>query len=383
MKLQFPLTIGVFVAGFSAVGCGVSDAEIPDPGFWRDAAVESDASVADGSTAADGGSEDGSVYGNDGGAGGAGGDHHQAGSGGAGGNNEPVGGTGGEPVAGSGGMGGMLAEGGSGGSLAEGGSGGSDGNTCPTEYTMATHIVMNVSWPEKKTFGITVVPAGTGEVHLWSRSYFEQDGNTSAVRSRSCGSTLPAITTSQTAGGETLLPEIPFATWDKPNMPEFVGIATKTGNSVVASTGVALVGLTMSNPTGTWPDRTAIMGVDHDGDSFPGIAAIPKQDAGYSAIPLDLGRSKRADRVDLATRSVMTLNSTVEGCPETYNGTANVTKFDNHIIGCHVKGGGECNDTQKSFVDGNRTVYTVKSATFTAKRVSDDASCADVRAALP
>ncbi|HTU57826.1 MAG TPA: hypothetical protein VMF89_05320, partial [Polyangiales bacterium] len=85
----------------------------------------------------------------------------------------------------------------------------------------------------------------------------------------------------------------------------------------------------------------------------------------------------------LAIRTVMTLNSTVEGCPETYSGTANVSKFENHIIGCHVKDGGECNDTQKKFVDDNRTVYTVTSATFTAKRVADDASCAAVRAALP
>jgi len=388
MKFQFPLSVGVFVAGFSAVGCANSDAEIPDPSFWRDAAVESDAG-ADGSVAADGGSEDGSTYGNDdAGAAGAGGSRHQAGSGGAGGA-KPAGGSGGaggskEPAGGSGGVG-EEPVGGAGGSLAEGGTGGSsNSNTCPTDYTVATHIVMNVTWPKTTgPFGVEVVPAGSGVVHLWSRSNFEEDGNSAVIRSKSCGSVLPAITTSDIAGNEKLMPEIPNASWDKPSMPEFTGSSTKTGNSVVASTGVALVGLTMTNPTATWPTRTGIMGVDHDSDTFPGLAAIPKTTDGYSAVPLDINRSKRADRVDLAIRTVMTLSSTVEGCPENYSGTANVSKFENHIIGCHVKGGGECNDTQKKFVDDNRTVYTVKSATFTSKRISDDASCADVRAALP
>jgi hypothetical protein len=389
MKFQFPLSIGVFVAGFGAFGCGVSNAEVPSPDFWKDAAViESDAAAPDSSTAADGGSEDGSIYGNDdASAAGAGGDHEpvggtggshqpQGGSGGAGGDDEPVGGTGGdeEPVGGSGGTGGDEEP--------VGGSGG--GDTCPTDYTMATHIVMNVTWPKTTgPFGVTVVPAGSGKVHVWSRSRFEEDGNTSEILSKSCGSTLPPIQTSAVAGNEKLLPEIPNASWDKPNMPEFPGTSTKTGNSVVASTGVALVGLTMSNPTATWPSRTTIMGVDHDSDGFAGLAAIPKTTDGFSAVPLDIGREQRADRVDLAIRTVMTLNSTVEGCPENYTGTANVSKFENHIIGCHVKGGGECNDTQKKFVDDNRTVYSVTSATFTAKRVSDDASCADVRAALP
>jgi hypothetical protein len=184
-------------------------------------------------------------------------------------------------------------------------------------------------------------------------------------------------------GGEKILPEIPDATWDKSSMPQFSGTATKTGNTVNASPGVALVGLTMTNPTGTWPARTSIMGVDHDSDGKLGLAAIPRSDSPYARIPLDISKSKRADRVDLAIRNIMTLSATVSGCPETYNGTANVTKFDNHVIGCHVYGGGECTDTQKKFVDDNSVVYTVGSATYKAKRVSASASCADVRGAVP
>jgi hypothetical protein len=60
-----------------------------------------------------------------------------------------------------------------------------------------------------------------------------------------------------------------------------------------------------------------------------------------------------------------------------------VTQFDNHIIGCHIQGGGECDTTQRNFVDSNRTVYKVTSATFTSKRIPLDATCAAVRAAAP
>jgi hypothetical protein len=378
MKLKFRISVGVLVASFGVVGCDVSDAEVPNRSWWDNDAAVADASVVEDSSVADSGAEhDGSAYGNDSGS------PNEGGSGGAGG----AGGSGGvagalQAPAGSGGSGG---EGGStepvGGSGGSGGAGGS-GSTCPTDYTMATHIVMDVKWPKKTYFGITIVEAGSGKVHIWTKSDFAEDGSTAEVVSRSCGSTLPPITA---LGGEKLLPEIPNASWDEKTMPTFTGTATKTGNKILAEPGVALVGLTMGNPTGPWPSvgDALKMGVDHDNDGKKGIKAIPKSGGGYSLIPVDAGRSKRADRVDLAIRNLMTLSSTVEGCPETYNGTADVSLFDNHIIGCHVKDGGECNQTQRDFVDSNRTVYEVTAATFTAKRIDADATCANVRAALP
>src|SRR5262245_44228974 len=102
MKRQFPVTVGVFVASFSAPGCGVRDSEISDRGWWTgDASVSSDASSpsdnTDAAVAADGG---GQSYGNDasvvdpepgeegeGGRGGAAGGEPQ-GSGGAGGEDQ-------------------------------------------------------------------------------------------------------------------------------------------------------------------------------------------------------------------------------------------------------------------------------------------------------
>lgn len=57
--------------------------------------------------------------------------------------------------------------------------------------------------------------------------------------------------------------------------------------------------------------------------------------------------------------------------------------FDNHMVGCHISGGGECTPAEVKFIDDNRTIYTVASATAEAKTISDAATCADVRNALP
>jgi hypothetical protein len=59
------------------------------------------------------------------------------------------------------------------------------------------------------------------------------------------------------------------------------------------------------------------------------------------------------------------------------------THFDNHVMGCHVMGGQECTAAEATFVDNNRTIFQVSSATNQIKIVPDNATCADVRAALP
>jgi len=403
MKRQFPVSIGVFVASFSALGCGVSDSEIPNRGYWTgDASVSSDASDGTGgstgaSVAADGG---GKVYHNDGGSGGGsvkpGGNH--GGSGGSGPVVDPQGGGGGaagqdmSAAAGSGGDGsqevaGAGGAGGDGSGPPVGGSGGDMGPTCPTTYTMATHIVMQVSWPKSTSSGFTVVNAGTGTVHVWTKSVFDENGNSATVMSNSCGSSLPPIQTTAIAGSEKYQPIIADSVWEQPTMPTFSGTATKNGNSYSANPGIALVGLKMTTPTGTWPAATSVQGVDHDGDGHPGIAGGSMTTGGYVAIPVDISRNNRTDRIDLATRTTMTLAMTqsemANGCPKSYTGTANVTQFDSHVIGCHIKGGNECDSTQQGFVDTNRTVYTVTSATVASTLVADGASCADIRAALP
>ena len=52
-------------------------------------------------------------------------------------------------------------------------------------------------------------------------------------------------------------------------------------------------------------------------------------------------------------------------------------------MGCHVSGGDDCESSEINFIDTNRTIYEIVSATAQTKIVAETATCADVRAALP
>jgi hypothetical protein len=380
--------------------CKASNAEIdfPEAGGRAEAGQKSDAGRGGegggdaGSDAGEGG-EGGEAgeggeggNGNPGGSGGEGGNDGHAGAGAGGSGGAGAGGMGGAGGGGAGGMGGAGGggaggEGGEGGAGGEGGGGGGGGG-CPTDYTMATHIVMDVSWE-----GSAVVKGGTGKVHVWTRSSFSGSLDASAIDSQSCGTILPSIETEAIAGGDLILPEIPMDAWDSESMPVFSGVGVKEGTAWSSDSGATLIGLTMDNPNGAWPEAVDIDQVDHDGDGKPGITAVPRVGGDYAAPPVEfkfpVSGAKRADRLYLANRNAMTLSATVDGCPESHTGVANVTKFDNHVIGCHVKDGDDCTPTQAAFVDDNRTIFEVQSAVFEAKRVAEDADCADIRAALP
>ncbi|MEY4580879.1 MAG: hypothetical protein RL701_5582 [Pseudomonadota bacterium] len=254
----------------------------------------------------------------------------------------------------------------------------SAGGPCPTSYSVATHIIVNVAWA-----GSLALTKGTGEVHLWSKSQFVESGDTATVLSQSCGSSLPQIKLSALAGGYSVLPQFPDATWDAPTMPTFKGTATRMPAGWQVRPGVALVGLSMADPTIKWPAAAQIVGVDHDSDGSPGITAFPKVGGTFRAPPVNLAQSARVDELHLAIRNVMTLTSNTAGCPANYTGVAEVTSFDNHIIGCHVEGGAVCTPAERDFVDSNRTVYELLGGTFTSQRITDNATCADIRGLLP
>jgi hypothetical protein len=249
---------------------------------------------------------------------------------------------------------------------------------CPTTYTVATHIVIDVGWS-----GSLALTKGSGQVHLWSKSKFVESGDTAGVMSRSCGSILPEIKTSALAGGYSVLPEIPDTAWDAPSMPIFMGTATRQPTGWRVNPGVALMGLSMVDANAEWPDVDKITGIDVDDDGSAGVTAIPRVGGRFAAPPANLSQSARVDELHLASHNIMTLQSSTPGCPERQEGMAEVAAFDSHVICCHIAGGAECTPSQRDFVDSNRTVYEVQGGRFTSQRISDDASCDEVRAVLP
>ena len=375
----------VSLASSSAlVACGASsNSEVMLPVAGRGPVAGKAAAGSGGAGGGEGGAQSGtggSVPQGGAGGSGAGGGGAQSGAGGS----SPQGGSGG-----AGGSGGSAADGGSGGDGSggdgSGGDGSGQGGSCEGEFTTASHVVISVQWE-----ATTATKGESGTIHLWTKSHFNRTGNSATVESTSCGTILPAITPSTGAnffiGSKKILPEIPDAAWDAAGMPKFTGTATWSDAGHTIDPGVALLGLSLSDPESAWPAEGADITttLDHDGDGKAGITANSTDDATYQAAPTKLAfNPPRADKIYLAIRNSMTLSSNETGCPDETTGTVAVKAFDNHVIGCHVNGGDECTDAEAKFVDDNRTVYEVTSATFRSTIISDSATCADVRAALP
>jgi hypothetical protein len=269
---------------------------------------------------------------------------------------------------------------GAGGTHVEAGAGGTSAVETP-RTTHAVHTVVQVSWSSR------AVKSGTGNVHIWTRIKLADTGKdaTFEMEASPCGSILPVITTIPLAGGKMILAEIPDAAWEAPSMPRFTHQATRSGKMLSFDAGVALVGLSMPDPEAAWPETAKeVTPVDHDGDGNPGVTAIPRADDGYAAPPTSLAQSQHVDKMYLAIRNAITMQLTAaDDDPDTYTGTANVTKFDSHVVGCHIQGGGNCSTSDRDFIDQNNVTFNVKSASVKLVRVAADATCADVRATLP
>ncbi|MEO7093900.1 MAG: hypothetical protein ABI175_11660 [Polyangiales bacterium] len=259
-----------------------------------------------------------------------------------------------------------------------------DGGGCPhvTDGTFGVHVIMKVSWP-----GTIGTDPGSGNVNVWTRSKFTVDGaNAITATNSACGSLIPDIQTTPIAGGAKVQAEFPAALWNAPSMPTFAATGTQNGFDVGSTITIVaspvLLGLTMTDPKAAWPAATAITGADSDGDGKLGITAVPKVATGYDQPPTSLLRTNKADKLYIASRITVTTNGTRTAC-DAQSGPATVANFDNHIIGCHVAGGGECSAGDAKFIDDNRTVYKVDSATFESKLMPGSPTCDEVRALLP
>jgi hypothetical protein len=246
---------------------------------------------------------------------------------------------------------------------------------------------MEVTWPST-----TAAAAGMGKIYLWNKTAVTPSGDAVSGMLQGCGTLLPETALTSlgriAAGGTKILIEVPDDTWEKPSMPKFpiMGMQTGGATGTVSLSWAVLLGATLGDLKGPWPDSySGLMGADPDGDGKPGYIAAPRNGGGFVLPPTAVGiggSAPAAERLFLVSRHLVSVSGTRTSCDE-MAGTANVMAFDSHVMGCLLRGGGECNKGQTDFVDGNRMKYQVKSATFRAKKVPDGATCAEVRAALP
>jgi hypothetical protein len=258
-----------------------------------------------------------------------------------------------------------------------------------------------VTWP-----GTTAGNAGSGTVHVWLLTKFTANGNNFTGTSQTCSLSLPDeqlnFLGSVAAGGSKIQITIPPGVWNAPSMPTYASTGSQTGwgpqNTFQIDSTLALIGLALPQgtdpityqwPSSSWTFPQGTTFPDHDGDMNPGITATPLHTNGYVFPPTAVGlggSAPSADQVYLATRTAMTLSGSWSSCTDV-SGTAMVTLFDNHVVGCHITGGSTCStgmaNTQADFLDQNRTLYTPGMATFVSKALPDTAACADALTAVP
>jgi hypothetical protein len=240
---------------------------------------------------------------------------------------------------------------------------------------------------------------GSGKVHIWNKTKLNINGTmVSGDATQACGTALPEFDLGSlggvVVGGTKVQVQIPDAVWDSPAQPKFHSQGTLSswaiGGAADLEPTVALVGVKLTDPMMAWPTADQInmgmLSLDHDADGKPGITATSRNDSPYTNPPTAAIGGAKADKLYLATRTVVALHGKLTSCDD-ISGTANVTMFDNHVIGCHVLNGNDCTtggtNSQQGFVDSSRTDYKPGTATFVAKKVADSATCADVRTALP
>lgn len=264
------------------------------------------------------------------------------------------------------------------------------GDTCEEaeSWTEALHYVLDVTWP-----ATTAGEKGAGTIDIWSRVQLKAKGNDLQVGLHACGSVLPetklTVAGKLATGGEKVLVEVNEAVWDAPSIPITMATGTQSGFKVGSSVEfsyVSLLGVTLEDPKAAWPESGADLVVtDLEKDGASGYTATPRSGGGYVLPPTAVGlagSAPKADKVYLVSRQGMTLKGTRTACGQ-HSGKAEVSEFDNHVVGCHIEGGSECSEGQQDFVDQNRMRYVVSSARYEAVVVKDDASCSAVRAALP
>ena len=310
------------------------------------------------------------------------------------------------------------------------------GPACPprTHEVLGIKVALDVNWPSTAgTMGCATAGGCNGTIYLWLLSQFDISGQMASGTTTTCGNQTPTVTLTQLgaqaegvqSGTATVSIQFAPSMWDAVAMnPSKPPVATtgvfggwNVGASFKADPTVAFFGLKPSSPltaaSATWPasesDIPSTDISDDDNDGHPGITATPSSMDGNVLPATGLSTSPpyapQADKLYVVLRTEVSFYGRATTCTE-ISGTAQASLFNDHVIGCHVQGGGDCTQAQWDFIDQISNVYVGSGVTipagvqapsfapagitgsFMAKVLSNDADgggidCAAVRAALP
>jgi hypothetical protein len=264
-------------------------------------------------------------------------------------------------------------------------SGSTCGTSCDLSGTWAAKVIVQLSWPSS-----LALATGSGTLDIWLLLTGTQSGNSLPSTLLPCEITIPDFPSSSVAGNELYGLTFPNALFDHspaflPTTPAAVTLSGSAPGSTVTVPPIAfLVGVTLANPTtAAWPSTPEMVtSNDVDQDIKTGVTTPYKSGGSYVSVPVNVTKSPRADNAYLASRVVTSMSGTLASCTS-IAGTATVTNFDTHILGCELAGdAGTCTQADSDFTDNNRPAYVTGAATVNLVKIANGATCATVRAAL-
>jgi hypothetical protein len=224
-------------------------------------------------------------------------------------------------------------------------------------------------------------------------------GSTVTVTIQECGATQPDLCSS--FYDQAFTQTVADSAWDHPNMPRATVSFTindpDPGEAYVLPTERSFMGLTLANPTGTFPTAWNSAGLtwqDPDGDMQPGLTSSSviggesnACDLPYGGLPIPSDPfGPRILRAYTGSRTTSNLNGRIVDC-DTFSGSVDGPGPNGQLLaqgrvrGC-VHEDGNCTTSQFQSLDeeSNNTSGTrVVDARFTMVRVADNITCTQVR----
>ena len=278
-------------------------------------------------------------------------------------------------------------------------------DSCNLTGTFATLIEMDVQWPDVPVpdLPITIIAldGGSGTVTAWAIRRHTQNGTTLEVEEQACGAISPDVCSPLLS--ETYADGSSTDVWDLATMPRAkatfqLGDVPEPGDPYVGPVETSLVGLSLEDPTGPWPETFQDPGItwtDPDGDGEPGLTAYPRADGEissacnypYAAPPVPTETlDSRAVAAFGATRAQVQYQGVIDDCDAISGsvggpGPGGMPLQEARAIGCVKDTGGNCNEEETAALDATDedTAQQVLATRFWMMRVPDNVTCADVR----
>lgn len=266
--------------------------------------------------------------------------------------------------------------------------------TCDLSGVWAARIDVPIQW---RTNG--GVAAGSGYLRLWSLVQRDGQDNLYIDDTRQCGRQMPDTASLSLFGAEHYNVAYAQEAFDADVLPHtsvplaLAGDASEAGRAfsygpVTFALGVA----SAAEMQGSWPSRVAQLQPwlrTIDGEALPGMPAVPQTDAGKVAPPINVTKSRRAQRLFIASHVALRGDGHQDACDEmvadVHVGDLGGGQFlRSTVVGCMADDGRPCSRSDLALINSFQPSFrSGGTAQLHMVRLPSGSDCQSVRERLP